>query len=82
MTFGDTADCRIARHFANGGELVCDECGSRAHAGGCSGSLGARVPASYDDDIIGLFSHCTFFLWDAPDPHFEGPDTIRADKSS
>jgi hypothetical protein len=82
MTFAEAADCRIARHFADGGELVRDEPGSRAHASGCSGSLGARVPASYDDDIIGLFSHFTFFLLGAPDPHFEGLDSIRAGKSS
>src|SRR5690606_10374515 len=60
VTFPESADRRVARHFADGGELMSHEGRSRAHTGGCSGGLGAGMPTSNDDNIVGVFSHFTF----------------------
>jgi hypothetical protein len=49
--FGDTADCRVARHLADCLERARDEADPRTKAGCRDSSLGSRVPGSDYQDI-------------------------------
>ena len=51
MALAETADCRIARHGAHGGEAVGDEGGRRAEARGRRRGFAAGVPSAHDDDV-------------------------------
>ena len=51
MPLAKTADRGIARHLADGFELMRDERRARAHARRRGGRLAARVPASHNDDV-------------------------------
>ena len=51
MPLAEPADGRVARHLADGLELVRDERRARAHACRRRRCLAARVPASHNDDV-------------------------------
>ena len=54
VAFAQSADCRVARHLADGGEAVGDESRARAHPGRGGGGFDARVAAADDDDVVGV----------------------------
>ncbi len=57
MAFAEAADGRIARHLADGLELMRDERRARANPRRRSSSLAAGVPASHNDDVKALCAH-------------------------
>ena len=51
MPLAEAADGRVARHLADGLELVRDQRRARAHTRRRRRCLAARVPASHNDDV-------------------------------
>ena len=57
MALAEPADGRVARHLADGGELVGDQRRARAHAGSGSGGLAAGMAAAHHDDVEEVLGH-------------------------
>src|SRR4029077_129357 len=54
MAFAQAPDRRVARHLADGLDLVRDQRGARAGPGGRSGRFAARMPASDHNHVEAL----------------------------
>jgi hypothetical protein len=51
VTLAEPANCRVARHFADGGESLCDERGRGATTGGGGRRFCPGMPTADDHDV-------------------------------